>query len=203
MLSVPACIESGILEQYVLGLTSEVESDEVEKMAFLHPEIRTEITAIEIALERYAQTNAVEPHATTKPMLLASIDYMQRMMVGEPFSNPAILNANSKITDYAEWLNRSDMFAPEYFDEIYVKLLSHTPQATTGIVWIKNMAPDEVHHDQFEKFFILEGTCAIFVGENVHQLVAGDYFQIPLHADHRVVVTSDIPCKVILQRVAA
>lgn len=196
-------IESGVLELYVMGMASPHESEEVEKMATLHPEVRTEIEEIEKSLEVYAKAKAVSPHATVKPMLLATIDYMKRMGGGEAPSNPSILNENSKPSDFAEWINRADMTAPENFEEIFVKLIAHTPQATTGIVWIKNMAPHEVHHDEHEKFLILEGTCDIVVGDTVHKLVPGDYFQIPLHAGHRVEVTSDVPCKVILQRVAA
>lgn len=196
-------IDSGILEQYVLGLTSPEESEEVEKMAALHSEVRAEIDSISNALEVYAQQNAVAPHATVKPLLLATIDFMQRMMSGEAPADPKILNENSTSEDYAEWLNRADMKSPDTIEDIHVKLIGHTPKATTAIVWIKNLAPHEVHHDEFEKFLIVEGTCNIIVGETVHALVPGNYFQIPLHEGHRVVVTSEIPCKVILQRVAA
>ncbi|MBK8606437.1 MAG: hypothetical protein IPN82_06270 [Chitinophagaceae bacterium] len=38
------------------------------------------------------------------------------------------------------------------------------------------MAPQEVHDDEHERFLILEGTCDIVVGNNIHQLVPGDYF---------------------------
>ena len=188
---------------YVMGMTSPQESEEVEKMATLHQEVRDEIEAIGSALEKYSQVNAVEPHGTVKPLLMATIDYIQRLTNGEAPANPPMLNENSKSDDFSEWLTRVDMKAPDEIEEIFVKLIAHTPQATTGIVWIKNMAPHEVHHNEFERFLILEGTCDIFVGEEVHKLVPGNYFQIPLHAGHRVVVTSDVPCKVILQRVAA
>lgn len=54
-------IESGILELYVMGQLSAPEMLEVEQRAAASPEIRRELEAIEIALERYALTNAVEP----------------------------------------------------------------------------------------------------------------------------------------------
>ena len=196
-------IESGILEQYVLGMVSDDDAVEVEKMAALHPEVLEEINRISSALEAFDQAQGIAPHATVKPLFLATIDYMQRLMGGEPPANPKILNEETRISDFEEWINRSDMKSPEEFEEIHVKLIAHTPQATTAIVWIKSMAPHEVHHNEFEKFLILEGTCDIIVGEATYPLVAGNYFQIPLHEGHRVVVTSNIPCKVILQRVAA
>jgi quercetin dioxygenase-like cupin family protein len=124
-------------------------------------------------------------------------------MKGEAPANPKILNENFTPAEYAEWVNRSDMQSPGEFDDIHVKLIAHTPQATTAIVWIETMAPHEVHHNEYEKFLILEGTYDIISEETVHKLVTGSYFQIPLHEGHRVIVTSEIPCKVILQRVAA
>lgn len=56
-----AYIESGILELYVMGQLTAPEMSEVEKRAAVSPEIRQEITAIEIALEKYAMEGAVEP----------------------------------------------------------------------------------------------------------------------------------------------
>lgn len=203
MHSITEYIESGILEMYVMGLTSESESVEVEKMMALHPEILEEVRAIERSLETYSRTIAVEPHATVKPLLLATIDFMKRLGGGETPADPPILNENSKASDYAQWIDRDDFRNPEHVDEIHVKLIAHTPQCTSAIVWIRNMAPDEVHHNEHEKFLILEGTCDIIVDGKANSLKAGDYFQIPLHSDHRVVVTSEVPCKVVLQRVAA
>jgi mannose-6-phosphate isomerase-like protein (cupin superfamily) len=65
------------------------------------------------------------------------------------------------------------------------------------------MAPQELHHDEHEKFLIVEGSCTISVEDKSYDLVAGDFLQIPLHKKHHVTVTSSIPCKVILQRAAA
>lgn len=203
MQKVSEYIASGILELYVLGMISAEESVEVEKMMALHPEVKDEVRAIEESLETYAQANAVQPHETVKPLLLATIDYMQRLENGEAPVTAPIMHEGTTAGDFEEWISRSDFQNPEMTEDIHVKLIAASPQATTAIVWIKYLAPDEVHHDEHEKFLILEGTCDIIVGDKTHSLKAGDYFQIPLHADHRVVVTSTTPCKVVLQRVAA
>jgi mannose-6-phosphate isomerase-like protein (cupin superfamily) len=203
MNQVSAYIESGILELYVLGMVNADELKEVQQMAAAHSEIRKEIEEISKALEVYAGANAVAPHPAVKPMLMATIDYSERMKNGEPATFPPILNEHSRIADYGEWLNRTDMILPNHFDELFAKLIGYTAQATTAIVWIKSMAPHEVHHDEFERFLIVEGTCDIIIGEKTYQLIAGDYLQIPLHQGHHVKVTSAIPCKVILQRIAA
>ena len=48
----------------------------------------------------------------------------------------------------------------------------------------------------------MEGTCTITIEDEIHQLVPGNVLSIPLYKNHTVVVTSEIPCKVILQRIA-
>ena len=196
-------IQSGILEMYALGAASPEEAAQVEEMAAAHPEIRAELEAVRDALENYATAHAVEPHASIKTMVLATIDFMTRLQSGEQASFPPVLNENSSPEDFASWTNRPDMVLPEDADDMYAKIIGYTPQMTTAIAWIKEMAPDEVHHDEFEKFLILEGTCEITFGDEVHKLSAGDYLSIPLHLDHVVKVTSKEPCKVILQRIAA
>lgn len=198
-----AFLESGILELYVMGAATPDERREVEEMAAAHHEVREELDAISQSLEQYAQANAVKPHPTVKYLLLATIDYMERLKKGEQPVTPPELTVASRPEDYAMWLNREDMRSPDAVEEIYVKLIGATPQATTAIVWLKDEAHNEVHHDEYERFLIIEGTCDITVNEQVNHLTPGDYFAIPLHQPHTVKVTSEIPCKVILQRVAA
>ena len=202
MLSNKPYIDSGILEQYVLGYADAEECKEVEIMAAADPAIQAEIEVIARSLEIFAKANAVEPNPVIKPFLLATIDYTERLKNGEPVSNPPILNENSQVADYTTWLNRSDMISPGTAD-VFAKIIGYTPEAITAIVWLKDYAPQEVHDHEYERFLIDEGTCNIIVGEEVNQLVRGDYFAIPLYKNHLVEVTSAIPCKVILQRVAA
>lgn len=196
-------IASGILELYVLGETTAEEEAEVQEMARLYPEVGQEILEIGKVYEKLAMDNAIEPDPIIRPFLLATIDYADRMKNGEPFSIVPPLSESSKIEEYEEWISREDMFAPEGFDGVYAKILSYTPEMTAALVWLRDMAPQEVHDNQYERFLILEGTCDITIEEEVHPLKRGDYLQIPLHKSHLVTVTSAVPCKILLQRVAA
>ncbi|MCO6476904.1 MAG: anti-sigma factor [Phaeodactylibacter sp.] len=54
-------LKSGLLEQYVLGLTDEKESEEVERYAEAFPEIQAEIKALRKAVDDYARQYAVMP----------------------------------------------------------------------------------------------------------------------------------------------
>ncbi len=196
-------IASGVLEQYVLGTISDEELLTVDQMAASYPEIKEEILSISYVLEKLAIENAIAPDETIKPFIMASIDFMERMESGEQPSFPPILNESSRLIDFASWIHRDDMVLPFDAGDLYAKIIGYTPQATTAIAWIKGNAPVETHDKEYEKFLIIEGTCDIIVEDKVYQLVAGDYFAIPLHKSHQVRVTSSIPCKVILQRIAA
>ncbi len=66
-------IASGILEEYVADLLSPREKREVEAYARQFPEIKDEITKIEIALENYAFSEAQTPQNDQKAAILARI----------------------------------------------------------------------------------------------------------------------------------
>ena len=203
MKTVKKYIESGILESYVLGITDVEESAEVEEMAAAYNEIRTEINMISESIEKYAELHAIEPPITIKPFLLATIDYTERLKNGEPVTIPPVLHEGSSIADYADWLKAKAAIVPDDFNNLHARIIGYTPEAITAIVWIKEFAPPEVHTDELEKFLIVEGTCNITIGEELHRLVPGDMLSIPLYISHKVKVTSKIPCKIILQRIAA
>lgn len=203
MTNISAFIESGIIELYVFGTATPEQMAEVELMSREHYLVREEIDAISTVLEQFAFAHAIAPSPTIKPFLMATLDFTHRMESGEEPGFPPELNEGSEIAHYAEWLNRADMVLPGEFKDYHAKIIGYTPAAVSAIVWIDNMAPEETHHDEYEKFLIVEGTCDITIGTNVHHLVPGNYLAIPLHVHHNVLVTSNIPCKVILQRIAA
>lgn len=203
MLNLKEYIDSGILELYVLGVTDTKENKQIEKLCSTHFEIREEIKNITAALENYAMQNAVAPDPTIKPFLMATIDYHERMKNGEEPSFPPVLNERSTISDYEQWINRKDIKLPENFKDFHAKIIGLTPKVTTAIIWIKDMAPEEMHTNEIEKFLILEGTCDVNVENETYSYQPGDYFSIPLYKKHDVRITSSIPCKAILQRIAA
>lgn len=196
-------IQSGILEEFVLGLTSEAENAEVMQMASEHPQVMSEIAQISESLQHYAELQAPPLDPTIKPLLMATIDYMERLRCGEAPATPPLLRDGSLVSDFSQWIDRADMALPDDFEDFYAKLIGFTPECTTAIAWMRYGAPPETHDAQYEKFLVLEGSCDITIGTRVISLVPGDYLGIPLHETHSVKVTSAIPCKVILQRQAA
>lgn len=195
-------IESGILELYILGQTSAAETAEVERMKVAHQQVRDALFDLEVSLEDYAlsQAKAVDP--TIKPFLMATIKYMDRLAAGEKESFPPRLHAQSQIEDYRFWLDKPELSLNLPLDQIDAHIIGASPGLTTAIVWIKNGAPPEIHRKELESFLILEGSCNIVVDGQDHHLHVGDVFTIPLHASHHVRVTSEIACKLILERAA-
>lgn len=196
-------IKSGILESYVAGNTTLQENALVERMIAGYDEVRQEVNAISEACEMYALSLSLAPSATAKTFLMSTIDYTERLKYGETPSFPPELHEDSLVTDYSEWLSRQDMTAPDGLSGSYAKIIGYTEKVLTAIVWITDRSKEEVHDIEHERFLIVEGTCDITVEEDRYPLGPGDYFAIPLHKNHQVIVTSACPCKVILQRVAA
>ncbi len=87
-------LESGILEQYVLGITSPKESKEVLKYANQKPQIRKEIQAIEEALLRYAMLFSAKPPHKVKDEIIQKIE-------SEGINNVQIKRA----TDYEKYIS--------------------------------------------------------------------------------------------------
>ncbi len=83
-------IESGILEQYVIGSLSDSEMAEVEKNISAHPELKVELLAIENAIEKYAIGHGVAPHL--------SEDLFVEKMTGKKSSNN-----NTTIKSWLPW----------------------------------------------------------------------------------------------------
>lgn len=195
-------IASGILELYVLGQLSAEEALEVERVAAAYPQVSGEIDAITNTLMEEAEANTKEPHPAVKIFLMAMIDYTERLKNGEAPTFPPQLNEHSQPSDFDQWLNNPAFQVPDDFEHVAARIIGYTPEMQTAILWIRYMAPEEVHHNEYEKFLILEGTCNIIIGDETHSLAPGDYFSIPLHAEHEVRITSVVACKAILQRVA-
>lgn len=66
-------ISSGILENYVLGTTSDQERQEVECLAHIYPEIKEALTILQTGIEKMAISVAVEPSQKLRAKVMDSI----------------------------------------------------------------------------------------------------------------------------------
>lgn len=68
-------ISSGIVESYVLGLTSPEEKTEFEQMCLQYPEVLEARNGFEKAIEKQAIENAIAPPSGLKNKILAELDF--------------------------------------------------------------------------------------------------------------------------------
>lgn len=80
-----AYISSGIIEQYVLGLCTDAEAQELEQLRSLHPELNQAITAFEEALETRLQQEPVLPSTGTDERILFSLSQLNNPDKDTPF----------------------------------------------------------------------------------------------------------------------
>ncbi len=85
-------LNSGLIEQFVLGITTPEEAAEVEKYAEQYPEIREEIEQLRTAVEDYARQYAIHPPDEVKTNILKEIDELDQ---------PAASSSNNAL---ARWL---------------------------------------------------------------------------------------------------
>jgi len=72
-------LASGLIEQYVLGLTTPDETQEVERYAKAYPEVQAELDALRGAIEQYAAQYAVPPSKELKEKILSEIEAEEQM----------------------------------------------------------------------------------------------------------------------------
>ena len=96
-MNIDSYISSGILSDYVLGLTTKQETLEIEQLAGAHPEILAEIELIQNSLEQYAHQFKVTPPAMLKDKIWSSL--------AEPSETKIIeLNKNYAPFNYSKWM---------------------------------------------------------------------------------------------------
>ncbi len=66
--------ESGLLEMYVLGLTSEEENAQVAELAAQHPDVQKEIDTMRKALENYAMSHSIPPPPGLRDKVMSAVD---------------------------------------------------------------------------------------------------------------------------------
>lgn len=175
-------IESGVLEEYCLGLLSDEEEAYLIQMTMLYPEIKAELTAMETAMEKMANLNAVDPSPLVKQKVLSALG----------FNETGALNINelpviSQSADPAPWVKVFALLIPDEPSEDFVShAIRDDEQVQQMLVVTKTNVPEEQHGDFLESFFILQGRCECTIGGNYYALGPGDFIEIPLHTKHDI-----------------
>lgn len=193
--------ESGILELYVAGSLPLEEALAVEDLAVHHPEVRDEIVRLQETVEQLWDIQPRQPRAELKARILTEIATLSERSF-DP-ARPPVLNVGARAEDYRFWYEQEGIVPPAQYDDLFFIPVAMNEDGLTAVVWINGHVEEEMHDQAIEKFLVLEGSCKIDIEGEVHYLKAGDYLAIPKFRSHIVDVTSDIPCKLIVQRIAA
>lgn len=183
-MDIQAYINSGILEQYCLGLLNADEEAMVLKMCAAYPEIKNELTGIETTLEKTALAHAVAPQKDIKQSILNAIEFAQEISLDN-------LPATSNYSNYQAWLDAVEHLIPNQpFDAFFAAPLRSDKHIEQTLVISTVNVPQETHNDVIESFFILQGECVCMVGNKSFKLTPGDFLEIPLHEVHDVTLQS-------------
>lgn len=80
---------------------------------------------------------------------------------------------------------------------VNLKSLSHSEDASSYVIEIKDTIKPHYHKVHTELIYVLEGRAKFYFKEKTMHIEAGDFFEIPRNAVHAVKVTSEQPLKVI------
>lgn len=89
-------ISSGKLEEYVLGLGSAESMQEVECMARVFPEIKEEILALQITLEKSVMEGQVAPPPHLKKQVLDALDVLPASVSTPPLTPLPVVNYSNR-----------------------------------------------------------------------------------------------------------
>lgn len=187
--------------QYVLGLMTRQERTALEAQAANEPALRRELDEAQELMAAVVFQEQVMPPPALRKRICETVRNLEAERKAQ--GRPPLLHPQSLAADYAAWLDAPNTHYPADAGPLHVVELADREGEITALVWLADGSPEEVHVDVVEKFLILEGSCDITVGNEVHALQPGSYLSIPLHVPHSVRITSAQPCKILLQRIAA
>ena len=191
-------LDSGLLEDFCLGLLPESEAIEIVKASEKFPEVRVRIEAIEEGLKAALQ---VQPSQHLKSKIFQQLNSVHSTGTINLASPPLI----NKYSDAGEWKKAVSALSPVHdFGGLKVHPILQTPNTELYVAWVHDSVEEDGHSkEQFaESFLILEGSCECSLGGKMHYLEAGDYLEIPFCIKHTITSTSKSLgyVKAILQR---
>lgn len=187
-----------LVERYVLGLLDVETAQRVEATAVHDVQVREMLKELQEAMARHASDNAAQPPTALRSHVIQAIQL--EVEKERASGRPPLLHNKSTIVDFASWTG-AEHVRPEGSGNVHYILLDESDDRQTALVWLEHEEPTEIHTNCVERFLILEGTCDVTIGKELHGLIPGNVITIPMFTEHSVRVTSTIPCKAILQRV--
>lgn len=195
-------IASSLLMDFVLGECTETEQLDVELAAAHFPSVAEELEILRSIHAQLMVSGAVMPPAASKDRFSAFMEQAAMPADGWSLVMPP-LNPASKPSDFAAWVDRVNPESIHPEANLNAFPIDANRDMLTLFVVLKEGLETETHLFDVEKFLVLEGSCYVEMHAEKVFLNPGDYFSVPKFTPHTVVVTSDTPCKLIVQQIAA
>ncbi len=197
-MDIQAYIQSGILEEYCLGLLSPQEEVVLLTTCAEHPELQLALGDMQKALMGYTSAHASVPPAGLEEHIWQAINNKTKEQNISLNHLPLI----DRYSDHTKWI---EAMAPLLPGDDNTEPIFHELRNDNGVQQYLVVAdadvPGEVHVDECERLLILSGMCECNIGENVVRLGPGGFLEIPLHVLHSIkLMTPRVTA--ILQRVA-
>lgn len=198
-MDVKAYIESGIIQDYCLGLLNKEDMQKVEQLAAQYSDIQAEINSYQQALEQYVMDFVRVVPDDFKSETLDILDNLSKESNGLINDLPLL----NRYSTPENWLRVVKPLLPAQLEkDLFFKVLRDDERVFQLVLWTKTDYPDEVHEDIKECFMILEGECDCYVGDEIIRLGPGGYLDVPMYTHHDVKVVKG-PVLAIVQRLKA
>ena len=96
----------------------------------------------------------------------------------------------NKYSNASLWRRSIDSLLPTVEESLFIHTLRDDEIGELYLIKTFDDVANEVHENELESFMVIEGSCSCHIGDEIYNLVAGDFIEIPLHIDHNVKVTS-------------
>lgn len=205
MVDIKKYIESGIIEQYCLGLASPEEAAELEELCQQYPEVALELQEVKTSINTYTSLFQKRPSPKTKEIIdqriSENIAWEKAQLVGDKMELKQFISI-SRTTDIKKVQAAIKALQPPTdFDNIALHSLYAKDGYELNLVWVKKLVPMEEHPHLNESFLVLEGTAECSIDGEIFYMKAGDFMQIPEESHHEVIITSSTPAKAIQSRI--
>lgn len=192
-MDIQSFLQSGIIESFCLGASSDEENLLVKAMRDVYPEVDEEIEKVSLRLG--ASTSGLRK---VKKSLVRTIYRAEAGENGKYLPLMDEVEGTEELLLFAAENNISE--APEHYDTgLMIPLLS-AKEIKNYAVWLRREMPEEMHEGMNEYIFILKGSCTMIIEGAEQDYTAGQLMLIPPNVRHRAIVTSAEPMLALVQR---
>jgi len=204
VIDVKTYIESGIIEQYCLGLASPAEALQLMELCQKYPAITSYLQKTKEATKLYLSTFQKPTFSRSKEII------KQQILENEAWGNAKLVGEEKQLQQYISISRSTDIAkvqaainalqSPLEYDNVAAHSLYAKDGHELTLVWVKEIVPMEEHPHLDEIFLVLEGTAECSIDGEIFYMKPGDYMRIPPESHHEVIITSSTPAKAIQSR---